>query len=437
MKRMTTESMEEEEPQKSMSEPMLDWILNGIPQKVSVKLFDDVGFIYEAQLAKMELSSWWSELDAFRARAAYFEEVNGQKTNHYFISDIKGKGQIGRTCQYLTHWFYPYKAKFHPQMIKALINWMGIKNKDRLLDPFVGSGTALIEAKTLGIDSWGVDINPVCTLMSRVKCKLLDFTPEDLKIVSKEEAFNFFDKKYRRSPTRLFSHFEQLAAATEEANKLVPDKDLHDFYKLCYLYALSDYTYIKREMWEGFSENFDDIFHTVEKFHGLKQKLDIKLGNVEVLEGDARRLSQIFPRNYFAGIVTSPPYSIAVDYIKNDLHALEYLNVDARTLVKDMIGLRGNGATRIANYYNDMMVSFKEMNKVLQLGKYCVVLIGDITFNGKRLPIHQRYIEFAESAGFICEKNIRRPILGGFARLRYEYILVFKKMREVSSELGE
>jgi len=141
-----------------MTEPILDWILNGIPQKVNVRLFDDVGFIYEAELAKMELSSWWKDLETFRARSTYFEEVNGQKTNHYFISDIRGKGQIGRTCQYLTHWFYPYKAKFHPQMTKALINWMGIKGKERLLDPFVGSGTALIEAKTLGIDSWGVDI---------------------------------------------------------------------------------------------------------------------------------------------------------------------------------------------------------------------------------------------------------------------------------------
>jgi hypothetical protein len=72
------------------------------------------------------------------------------------------------------------------------------------------------------------------------------------------------------------------------------------------------------------------------------------------------------------------------------------------------------------------------MNKVLQLGKYCVVIIGDVTFNGKRLPLHQKYIEFAESAGFICEKIIKRPILGGFARLRYEYILIFKKVNEVN-----
>jgi len=41
-----------------MAEPILDWIVNGILDPPKVKLFDDVSFIYEAQLAKMELATW-------------------------------------------------------------------------------------------------------------------------------------------------------------------------------------------------------------------------------------------------------------------------------------------------------------------------------------------------------------------------------------------
>lgn len=414
-----------------MAEPIVDWVLNDILKPIDVKLFDDVSFIYEAQLAKMELSTWWKDLEAFRKRAAYFEEVNGQKTFHYFISDIKGKGQIGRTCQYLTHWFYPYKAKFHPQMIKALINWMGLKDKERLLDPFVGSGTALIEAKTIGVDSWGVDISPLCTLMSKVKCELLDLTVEMLEAVPRRKLFHFFNKKIKGLLEKA-SDLEAYVPIAESDSKLISDSRVYRFYQLCYLYALSDYTYIKKPLWKGFNANLNAILKTVEEFQTLKEKLNFQLGNVEVLEGDARKLSAKFPREYFAGIVTSPPYSIAVDYIKNDLHALSYLNVNAETLVKDMVGLRGKGEARIVNYYRDMMASFKEMNKVLQRNRYCIAIIGDITYRGKRLPIHQKYIEFAESAGFALEKIIRRPILGGFARLRYEYILIFKKIMDAT-----
>jgi hypothetical protein len=63
-----------------MAEPILDWILNGIPSPQKVKLFDDVGFIYEVQLAKMELSSCWDDPEEFRKRAAYYEEVDGKKS---------------------------------------------------------------------------------------------------------------------------------------------------------------------------------------------------------------------------------------------------------------------------------------------------------------------------------------------------------------------
>ncbi len=54
-------------------------------------------------IAKRELSRFYDDLDTFRKRTAYFEDVNGQKSYHYYISHIEGKGQIGRTNQYLTH----------------------------------------------------------------------------------------------------------------------------------------------------------------------------------------------------------------------------------------------------------------------------------------------------------------------------------------------
>jgi hypothetical protein len=93
-----------------------------------------------------------------------------------------------------------------------------------------------------------------------------------------------------------------------------------------------------------------------------------------------------------------------------------------------MIGLRGKGEERIANYFIDMLDAFKEMHRVLKKGAFCVILIGDVTYNGKRLPIHKKYIEFGEAVGFSHIGIIKRPILGGYARLRYEYILMFQKL---------
>ena len=84
----------------------LSWILGHDFDKKNFKLFEDVGQIYELQLAKMEYESFKKNLDLFRKRTAYFKVVNGEKSYHYFISKIKGKGQIGHTNQYLTCLLY-------------------------------------------------------------------------------------------------------------------------------------------------------------------------------------------------------------------------------------------------------------------------------------------------------------------------------------------
>jgi tRNA G10 N-methylase Trm11 len=399
-----------------------EWISDGIPKTINFKLFEDIGQIYELKFAKMELSRFWNKLDDFIKRAAYFEEINGKKTYHFHISNIKGKGQIGSTNQYLTHWFYPYKAKFHPQMIKALINWMGLKSGDRLLDPFVGSGTALVEAKTLGIDSIGTDINPLCVLMAKVKTDLLELSPKELESINKEVAFRFFNRQLKR-PLGISSNVEQFIS-TKNEKELTSDNRIFDFYKLCYLYALSDNRYVNRDLWEGFDTNLNLILDTVRKFTELKKKLDIKLGKAEVKIGDARKLDSI---KKVDGIITSPPYSIAVDYIRNDIHALKFMDVDVKSLYKDMVGLRGFGDERILNYWLDMKASLERMYELLKNKGYCVIVVGDVSYNGRRLPIQKKIIELAQEIGFTLIDEVKRPILGGFARLRYECVIILQK----------
>lgn len=67
------------------------------------------------------------------------------------------------------------------------------------------------------------------------------------------------------------------------------------------------------------------------------------------------------------------------------------------------------------------------MHAVLKSGKQCVIVIGDVTYNGYKLSLSNTLVKLAKDAGFQYTGVIRRPILGGFAKLRYEYILFFQK----------
>ncbi|CEG13175.1 hypothetical protein MSIBF_A3370006 [groundwater metagenome] len=114
--------------------------------KKTIELMDRVQFIYEMALAKLELESLSAKFEItnsmrkfelvsgdeelLRNRVAYFKKIEGQ------ITDYEKLVQFNQTTsmnQYLTHWMYPYKGKFHPQMIRALLNLIRVNEGDLVL----------------------------------------------------------------------------------------------------------------------------------------------------------------------------------------------------------------------------------------------------------------------------------------------------------------
>src|SRR5919197_4823145 len=69
---------------------------------------------------------------------------------------------------YLTHDYHRYPAKFIPQLAERLIKENSYPG-DLVCDPFMGSGTTLLEAIINSRRAYGSDINPVSVLISEAK----------------------------------------------------------------------------------------------------------------------------------------------------------------------------------------------------------------------------------------------------------------------------
>ncbi len=68
----------------------------------------------------------------------------------------------------LTHNFYRYPARYSPGFARTAIK-MFTNPGDLVLDPFMGGGTTLVEAHSLGRKSIGSDINELSVFVSKVK----------------------------------------------------------------------------------------------------------------------------------------------------------------------------------------------------------------------------------------------------------------------------
>lgn len=73
----------------------------------------------------------------------------------------------------LTHYLFRYPAKFHPPVVSELFKQF-TKAGDVVLDPFVGSGTALIEGVLLDRRCFGLDVDPVAVAVARAKTRRYD-----------------------------------------------------------------------------------------------------------------------------------------------------------------------------------------------------------------------------------------------------------------------
>src|SRR6266850_7075551 len=68
------------------------------------------------------------------------------------------------------HRLHPYLGKFIPQLVESLLARY-VPAGGRVLDPFAGSGTTLVQALESGHDATGVDIASFNCLLMEVKTK--------------------------------------------------------------------------------------------------------------------------------------------------------------------------------------------------------------------------------------------------------------------------
>lgn len=433
---------------------------------VQLELVPQLNEVYELQLAFYE-SQVLNDEEIIR-NGAYFARVGNTFTRHFLMcsgepvrlpqhssSLLRSFFQTNQfKTGYATHGLFPYRGKFHPQMIKGIINVMGLKPGDKILDPMMGSGTVLIEACLMGIKSVGIDASPFCRFMVQAKIDGLTVPLAPLKAALRESksVFEYFKtlagqpkqgSKMRAEAVsgNLFSVMENTTEyGTMTIGVKLPDgcdvKEVYNFLLLAYLDSAGYSERSNRKSpYEQFQAILERYVFVAEKIQKVLVGAEEELAEATALEGDARCLP--LPDSSIDGILFSPPYSFAIDYLENDSFHLGFLGTNIDKLREGMIGLRGQTLLQKFNLYKaDMEKVLSECARVLRPGRICTIVVGT---NNNQLSkildvspdnvkgIDELLIELGIPHGLQVIRKLDRKITGMANTMRTEFIVMLQR----------
>lgn len=391
----------------------------------------------------------------------------------------------------LVHGLHPYPAMMMPLIARTMFNEYG-KGKDTVfLDPYVGSGTTLVEAQYYGAKkAIGVDLNPLAILISNLKTrkvnlellneKILEFDNYILTIGEVEAPTfsirdSWFSENTIKDLSKIYSYI-----------KTINEDDILNFFKVCFSEVVRSssetrngefklYRMSKKSL-EKFNPNAIAMFRDV-----VKRNFDILTRvnydkNCEVLLYQDNTKEIINHKDLINSvdlIITSPPYGdshTTVAYGQFSRLSNEWLGInDAGTLDRRLLGgkkvkekifniqeldeaikqIRENDKMfnrdrcwEVIAFYSDYEDSINSVARTVKSGGYVVYVVGNRRVRNVELPLDVITYKMFEKLGFEHIITHVRDILnkrmpskaspsnakgGQIPTMTHEYIVVMKK----------
>jgi hypothetical protein len=317
------------------------------------------------------------------------------------------------------HRLHPYLGKFIPQLVEALLK--RYVPRGRVLDPFAGSGTTLVQALESGLDACGADVAAFNCLLMGVKTR--EYNPFVLEselrdACSRLEAFEgarpvgevprYVREWYAPRAAAELLFFRDLVVDYEHADllRVVLARAARSARRTAHFdldfprrpqrtpYWCHKHRRECRPVAESrrFLRRYSlDTLRRIREFSRVRAR-----GRwAEVLHGDARELDF---GGRFDGVVTSPPYPGLIDYHEQHRYAYELLGLEEWRELE--LG-KGTSKAGLAAYVEGIAAVLANVRGCLRRGAPVVIVINDR---------RDLYPEILERAGLRLEERYRRHV---------------------------
>lgn len=308
------------------------------------------------------------------------------------------------------HGFHAYPARMHPVTARRLIEAFS-QEGDAVLDPFCGSGTALVEARLLGRVAIGVDANPLAVRLAKSKVFAASARYREALLAAAREVGAVADtrRKARLGASRRYGPedvalFEPHVLLELDGLRVgidaVADPTVRGDLELVLSAILTKVSRrasdtsaheAPRRLGAGYPAK---LF--VRKTEELVRRLEEVAADLHagpepmVFEGDARELEGIEDGS-IALAVTSPPYPGVYDYVDHHADRLRWLRLEAKSFEAREVGAKRRiqplgPEEAVRRWRSEVHAWMRTLGRVLERDGLAAVLIADSVV--QRTPIY-------------------------------------------------
>jgi SAM-dependent methyltransferase len=363
------------------------------------------------------------------------------------------------------HGFHSYPARLHPETARHLVAGLSHPGA-RVLDPFCGSGTVLVEARLLGRAAFGVDANPLATELTWLKTRGSDAAFEAALRSAATLAVEHAEgrRAKRLGPTRPYppedrelfdTHVLLELDGLRDALLALPKGDVRRALLLVLSSALTKVSLrggdtgrrgIEKRIAGGFTIRFfqkkaEDLLRRMGRF---TSQLPAGVLAAKCGTGDARQLEMLRDRSIEL-VVSSPPYPGVYDYVDHHESRLRWLGFDAHAFAAGEIGARRQfsrlGAVQArARWEREFGACLSEMARVLAPDGTAALVIADSVLGGHALYADEVLARLAPLSRLVISAvasqkrpYFHAPTAAAFrARGRREHVFLLRPVADTS-----
>jgi hypothetical protein len=353
---------------------------------------------------------------AGRTQSALYEEISLELS--WSEAELP---QAARTKH--VHSLHPYLGKFVPQLVEFFLHRC-FQPGDCIYDPFVGSGTTLVEANAFGANAIGCDISAFNCLISRVKTharapaslemelrRILEdahqrpdgvlssasewlanwYSPRALsELMRYRDAVAVADSQVRDVANLILCRSARSARLTKHFDLDFPRHPVREPY-YCHKHKRTCRPVDEAEKFlRRYSAN---TASRIREFAEIRQTT-----SVDVLHDDSRTVT--LPTQP-SGVITSPPYPGLIDYHEQHRYAYELLGLTDRRTAEIGPAFRGTSRRALDNYVEDISAVLRHASHSMAAGSPVVIVVNDS---------RSLYPSILEQAGLILEERIARHV---------------------------